>query len=336
MNEKAWLSCHVNMFQFFGGTPVKIVCDNLKTGVTLHPKRGEIILNEAYLSLGEYYSVAIMPTGVKKPKQKASVEGSVGKIATAVIAKLRNDVFTSLAALNAGIRKAVKEFNDKPFQKRPGSRRSIFEMEEKPYLRTLPLIPYEVCEWSYGHKVGSNSHIWWNKGQYSVPYRYIGCKVDVKFNSHLVFIYYNRTEIGRHQILPRHMANGMRTEPAHLPFPLRKNLSVDALRDRARETGPKTFEVIRRMFDEAKVEEQPMQTAGAILSIADIYSPQILEKACDKALRQYHMPYYKTIYSNAKSINSEKELTEFKENNKKSGIVRGADYYRKGETTNEH
>ena len=53
---------------------------------------------------------------------------------------------------------------------------------------------------------------------------------------------------------------------------------MDALRDRARETGPKTFEVIRRMFDEAKVEEQPMQTAGAILSIADIYSPQILEK----------------------------------------------------------
>ncbi|NBJ93461.1 transposase [bacterium 1xD42-62] len=24
MNEKAWLSCHVDMFQFFGGTPVKI------------------------------------------------------------------------------------------------------------------------------------------------------------------------------------------------------------------------------------------------------------------------------------------------------------------------
>ena len=113
------------------------------------------------------------------------------------------------------------------------------------------------------------------------------------------------------------MANGKRTEPEHLPFPLRKNLSVDALRDRARETGLKTFEVICRMFDEAKVEEQPMQTAGAILSIAGIYSPQILEKACDKALRQYHMPYYKTIYSNAKSINSEKELTEFKGNNKK-------------------
>lgn len=42
MDEKAWLSCHVNMFQFFGGTPVKIVCDNLKTGVTAHPKKEKL------------------------------------------------------------------------------------------------------------------------------------------------------------------------------------------------------------------------------------------------------------------------------------------------------
>ena len=83
------------------------------------------------------------------------------------------------------------------------------------------------------------------------------------------------------------------------------------------------------MFDEAKVKEQPMQTAGAMLSIADIYTPEALEKACGKALRQYHMPYYKTIYSHARSINSAKEPTEFKENNRKFGIIRGADYYKK-------
>ncbi|MEY8338136.1 hypothetical protein AALB16_08920 [Lachnospiraceae bacterium 62-35] len=83
------------------------------------------------------------------------------------------------------------------------------------------------------------------------------------------------------------------------------------------------------MFDEAKVKEQPVQTAGAILSIADIYTPEVLEKACEKALRQYHMPYDKTIYSHAGRINSAEELTEFKENNRKSGIIRGADYYKK-------
>lgn len=98
MDEKAWLSCHVNMFRFFGGTPIKVVCDNLKTGVTSHPKRGEIIRNEAYLSLGGYYSTTIHANRRQKTKQKASVEGSVSKIAAAVIAKLRNDTFPSLTA----------------------------------------------------------------------------------------------------------------------------------------------------------------------------------------------------------------------------------------------
>lgn len=329
MKENAWLLCHVHMFEYFGGTPVKIVCDNLKTGVTEHPSRGEIILNEAYLSLGEYYSVAILPTGVKKPKHKASVEGSVGKIATAIIAKLRNETFTSLSALNARIKRALNEFNEKAFQKRYGSRKSIFENEEKPYLKALPLIPYEVCEWSYKHIVGSNSHIWWNKGQYSVPSRYIGHKVDVKYNDHLVFIYYNRTEIAKHSIIPKHERNGIRTDESHLPMPLRRDLTPDMLRDIARDIGPNAFEVVRRMFDEAKVEEQSLQTVKSILAIADIYTPEILDKACKLSLKQYHMPYYKTIYGHAKKLNKAAEYNEFKGSNKTSGIVRGAEYYRK-------
>ena len=328
MKEKAWLECHVHMLEFFGGSPVKIVCDNLKTGVISHPKRGEIILNDAYMALGEYYNTAIMPTGVRKPKQKASVEGSVGKIATSVIAKLRNEVFTSLNSLNLAIRKAVKEYNDKPFQKREGSRTIVFNTLEKAYLRALPSVPYEVCEWSYGHKVGNNSHISFNRGQYSVPSRYIGNKVDVKFNSHLVFIYYNRCEIARHKILPKGVIGGMRTDESHLPFPLKKNKSADEMMNLAREIGPSAFELVRRMYDESKVREQATQTVTAILAIADTFTPEILEAACKKSMKQYHMPYYKTVYSNAKKLNNDKELKEFKESNKRTGIVRGADYYK--------
>ena len=331
MKEQSWLSCHVNMFKYFGGTPVKIVCDNLKTGVTSHPKRGEIILNEAYLTLGEYYSVAIMPTGVRKPKHKASVEGAVGDVATAIIARLRNDVFNSLEALNSAIRLALEAFNDKPFKKRFGSRNLIFENEEKAFLKALPLVPYEVCEWSYKHKVNSNSHIWWNKGQYSVPSRYIGHKVDVKYNNHLVYIYYNRIEIARHQRLPKNAINGARTNQDHLPFALKKEFSVEELRDAARDIGPHTFEVVRRMFDESKVENQQTHTVKAILSIADEFSPEILESACEKALKRYHIPFYKTIYANAKNINATKELREFRQSNAQTGIIRGADYYKKGD-----
>lgn len=36
------------------------------------------------------------------------------------------------------------------------ARKIIFKTEEKPVLRALPLIPFEICEWSYNHKVGAN------------------------------------------------------------------------------------------------------------------------------------------------------------------------------------
>ncbi len=46
--EAAWLSCHIHMYEFYGGSTVRTVCDNLKTGVIKHPHEGDIVLNEAY------------------------------------------------------------------------------------------------------------------------------------------------------------------------------------------------------------------------------------------------------------------------------------------------
>lgn len=88
MNQPGWLYCNVHMLEFFEGSPVEIVCDNLETGVITHPKHGGVILNDAYLSFAEYYQAATMPAEVRKPKQKPSVEGSVGKIARKVIGML--------------------------------------------------------------------------------------------------------------------------------------------------------------------------------------------------------------------------------------------------------
>lgn len=60
----------------------------------------------------------ILPAQVRKHKQKASVEGTVGKIASSIIAKLRNVRFVSLAHMEEKILNALKEFNDAPFQKK--------------------------------------------------------------------------------------------------------------------------------------------------------------------------------------------------------------------------
>ena len=125
---------------------MRTVCDNLKTGVKKHPREGEVELNEAYEALGRHYMTAIMPTQVRKPKQKASVEGAVGNIATAIVARLRNEGFATLAELNAAIRVQLDAFNERPFQKRDGSRKEVFEEVESAFLAPLPQVPFEVSE----------------------------------------------------------------------------------------------------------------------------------------------------------------------------------------------
>ena len=287
------------------------------------------MLNEEYPALGEHYSVAIMPAGVRKPKHKASVEGTVGMIASAVIARLRNETFTSLPSLNAGIRRALDDFNGRKFQKRQGSRSSVFEIEEKPCLKALPLHPYEVCEWSYNHKVGPNSHIWRRNGQYSVPCRFIDRKVDVKFNEYTVHIYFNRTEIAMHQILPGHLKNAMRTDESHLPMCMKQESTPENALDRARAIGPGTFEVLRRMFDEAKVREQPLQAALSILALGTSFSPRMLEQACELQLARHHLPLYGMILDQMRKLKERKDYEDFKEGNRNTGLVRGAGYYRK-------
>ncbi|MCD7822940.1 MAG: IS21 family transposase [Oscillospiraceae bacterium] len=331
MNQTDWLYCNVHMLEFFEGTPVKIVCDNLKTGVISHPKHGEIVLNDAYLSFAEHYQVAIVPAAVRKPKQKASVEGSVGKIARKIIGILRNQTFYSLESLNVSIKKALNDINSKEFQKRNGSRKIIFETEEKPALKPLPMMPFEICEWSYNHKVGLNSHIWFNKGQYSVPNNYLGQYVDVKYSNAMVYIYSSHKLIAEHKRLPSGIKNGKRTEASHLPYPIYTPQTIESSIKKAEEIGSNTATVVSRIYENAKIKEQALVSVRSILDIADIYDKDMLETACGRALKDFYLVTYNSLISYVKEISRQKngKSKDTSATEKSHGIVRGASYYGK-------
>ena len=59
------------------------------------------------------------------------MEGTVGKIATAIIARLRNETFYSFEDLKAAVAKKLYGFNHESFQKREGSRYDAY-LDEKP------------------------------------------------------------------------------------------------------------------------------------------------------------------------------------------------------------
>lgn len=120
-NQEAWITAHVNAYSYFGGVTQIVVPDNLKTGVVKNT-RIEIVLNKTYQEMAEYYGTAIIPARVKAPKDKSTVEGSVGNVSTFILAALRNQRFLSLRELNGVIKDKLHAFNHKPFQKKEGSR----------------------------------------------------------------------------------------------------------------------------------------------------------------------------------------------------------------------
>lgn len=182
-----------------------------------HPKEGEIVLNEAYEAIGNHYMAAIMPAQVRKPKQKASVEGAVGKIATAVIARLRNEEFHSMDDLHAAVATALDEFNREPFQKREGSRLNVFQEEEAACLRPLPVIPYEISPWIYNRTVYPDCHVVLDRNHYPCPYQYVGKKVNLKQTDSLAEIYCKGERIATHHRIPEHLSNQWSTCPKHMP-----------------------------------------------------------------------------------------------------------------------
>ncbi len=331
MKQDTWLRCHINMFEYFGGVTIRTVCDNLKTGVIKHPKEGDIILNENYEALGSHYMTAIMPTGVKKPKQKASVEGTVGKIATAIIAKLRNKVFHTLPELKEDIKKELKAFNEAPFQKREGSRWEIFQ-EEKKYLQSLPSIPYEIAEWIYKRKIYSDFHVVYEKNRYSCPYQYVGKYADLKITDTTLEIYISGERISTHIKFPKYIINQYSTHEEDMPDKfLQPEWDDIRIRRWAYSIGSNTLEVIERIFAGVKIKEQGYNPSLSVLRLSKTYSEARLETACECALTKVRTPRYhhlkSILASNQDQVYLDNKKASINSSKTTSGYVRGAEYY---------
>ncbi len=330
--ENTWLRCHIHMYEFFGGVPKRTICDNLKTGVIKHPREGEIVLNNAYEALADHYMTAIMPAPVRRPKAKASVEGTVGKLATAVIAKLRNEEFFDVYALKAAVRKALDVFNKSPFQKRLGSRYEAW-LEERKYLERLPDIPYELSEWLYERKVYPNCHVAVAKNYYSVPYSYAGRKVDVKLLDSTLEIYFGNQCIARHQRFPIGIQGKYATKKDDMPpYFNQPEMNGERMCRWADKIGSFTRIVVNRIFESVQIQEQAYNSVLSVLKLSKTYSEPALEAACMQALRRFHSPRYrhlKAILSHHASMKIENPKPEYTAAGK--GFVRGASYYGGGD-----
>ncbi len=243
MGQNSWLRAHVAMYEWFGGSTPRLVCDNLKTGVIKHPREGEIVLNDAYRGIAEHYSAAVLPGRVRKPKDKPSAENTVWHVTMALVGAMRDHEFGSLDELRAAIRAWLAEYNSRAFQKRDGSRSSVFESEEKPLLITLPLMPYEVADWVYGRRVQANSHVAYARNWYSVPYAYIGSTVDLRIGASMLEVWH-----GEHAVVlaPAPAGDGIQPVVHERVRPARQSRVETMGQETLRAMGPANRPRLRR------------------------------------------------------------------------------------------
>ena len=326
--QKAWITAHVHMFEFFGGVPKVLVSDNCTTAVN-HKQSDWYTpsLNTTYHEMAEHYSTAIIPARVRKPKDKPNAEGNVGNISTWITAALRTEQFFSLAELNAAIKKKLEAFNANLFQKKEGSRRGLFLGEERSLLTPLPATRFELCDWKTA-TVQFNYHIAVDKMYYSVPYQYIKNKVDVRVTEWAIEIFIKHNRVASHRRLYGRPGQ-YSTITEHMPEDHQKYLewNGDRFRKWAAQVGINTNEVVNNILTSGRVEQQSYRSCMGLLKLSEKYTPVQLERACQRALQYSHSPSYKSIKNLLVTMKEEPVSETVPENKNTYGITRGARYY---------
>jgi len=280
-----WLNAHVHAFKYIGGVPRVVVPDNLKSAVT-KPQYYDPKLNPAYRDLAVHYDMAVIPARIREPKDKASVEGCVGWLETWLLEWLLGRQFFSLEALNVEIRERLAQLADRPYQKRQGSRRSIFEAVDKPALRPLPPIHYQYAQYVV-RRVPDNYHVEWEDFYYSVPYALYRQQVTLRVTADIVeIINENRERVALHQ--KRTIGSRYVTKPEHMPEKHRVMADLNMFdgvryREWAKNIGENTYFVIDFLLSAQNVEETAYRSCMGILQAAKRYGNQRLESACAKA-----------------------------------------------------
>ncbi|MCP5345356.1 MAG: IS21 family transposase [Gammaproteobacteria bacterium] len=277
-----WIGSHVRTFRFLGGVPELVVPDNLRAGVS-RAHRYEPDTNPTYQDMASHYGVAILPTRVRKPRDKAKVESGVLVVERWILASLRHRQFFSLAELNAAISDLLGKLNARSFRKLPGCRREHFEQLDRPALRPLPAEPYVYAEWKKA-RVHIDYHVAIDGHYYSVPCALVKKEVEVRLTRHTVECFYRGNRVASHR---RSDQKGRHTTlTAHMPESHRQagEWTPERLQRWAAKTGPATEKLILVVLGSRQHPQQAYRSCLGILRLGKAYGDERLEAACRRAL----------------------------------------------------
>jgi transposase len=287
MDQAAWTQAHVEAFAFFGGVPRRLIPDNLRTGVD-RPDLYDPKINRSYAELAGHYGLLVDPARSRKPRDKARVERPMPYVRDSY---WRGRQFGSLAQMQAA---AVDWCRDVAGRRacRPlsgAAPASVFAAVEVEALQPLPRKPFVLATWSTA-TVGPDIHAKVGRTIYSIPWRFMGQRVDARSTATVVQFFHQGTLIATHGRKPQ----GKQTDFGHYPpekiaFRMR---TPTWCRSRAGEIGPACVQVIAGLLEINALFR--LRAAQGVLGLADKHGTARLEAACGKAITVGD-PSYRTV-----------------------------------------
>jgi transposase len=169
-SQEHFLSCHRHAFEFFGGVPAKIMCDNCKTAVLSHPQGLAPRLNPRYADFAAHYGFEVKACNVRKANEKGIVENAIGYVKGNFLSGRPIGQFDSM---NPAAALWLDQTANARIHGRTKQRPADLFVAEKPMLGALPPHPYD-CATISSVSVDRQFRARVDSNRYSVPAAYAG------------------------------------------------------------------------------------------------------------------------------------------------------------------
>jgi len=273
----------VRALEYFGASPKIVVPDQLRSAVS-RPDRYDPDINQTFHDLAQHYEMVVIPAPPRKPKGKAKVEVGVLIAQRWILARLRNRTFFSLAELNNAVAELVEELNERPFQKLEGNRRTAFETIDRPAMRALPALRFEVAE-RKTVRANIDYHIEFDGRYYSVPNQLRQQRFDVRATASIIELWLRGARIVSHRrsyarkgfcvTLPEHRP---KSHEDYGQWPPERLLGWAAT------FGAHVEEVVRRTMAQYPQPEMGYRPVLGIIRCAQKHGAERMDAACLRAL----------------------------------------------------
>ena len=289
--QATWVKCHMNAFEFFQGVPMRIILDNLKSGI-LRPNTYDPVFNRAYGECAKHYGFIIDPAKIARGDHKGKVERKIPVVRQQF---LSSEDFRDIRDANEKVRQwGTLDYGmqvhgttkRKPFE--------VFKTEEQPLLKSLPVEKLDMPLWKEA-KVHPDHHVVFAKNYYSMPTRYVGKKVWVRGGLHNVQMFYEGELVKTHA---RSYAEGAwRTDETDYPPEKSRYLlkTTEYYQQEALKHGEYVRQVVARIMTEHAYRN--LRKVQAVFRLADKYGSETLNLACRRCIfyEDYRMSTIKRI-----------------------------------------